>query len=177
MGLDMYLYADKYVSRKDYDKPLGGYEYATNEAFQSIVNALGAEDLIDQEWSGITVSLPVGYWRKANAIHHWIVQNCADGVDECQRIYVSRDKAQELLALCILVIERPSRAQELLPPSSGFFFGSTDIDEYYIWDLQHTVEILQKVLNSKDIDGVTYQASWQVTCSVAENTVIGAMDV
>ena len=26
----------------------------------------------------------VAYWRKFNALHNWFVQNCQDGVDECQ---------------------------------------------------------------------------------------------
>ena len=160
MGLDMYLYADKYVSRKDYNKKVGEYDYATNEAFQTIVNALGAQDLIDEEWSGMTVSLPIGYWRKANQIHAWIVDNCADGVDECQRIYISRDKAEELVEACKQVIANPSLAGSVLSPRSGFFFGSTDIDEWYLNDLKRTVDIFEKALKSPDIDGVTYQASW-----------------
>lgn len=160
MGLDMYLYADKYVSRKDYNKQVGDYDYATNEAFQTIVDALGAQDLIDEEWSGMTVSLPIGYWRKANQIHAWIVDNCANGIDECQRIYISKDKAQELVDICKAVIKNPSRANELLAPRSGFFFGSTDIDEWYLNDLKRTIDIFTKALKSPDIDGVTYQASW-----------------
>ena len=163
MGLDMYLYADKYVSRKNYDRKVGEYDYATNEAFQTIIDALNANDIVDNEWSGLTVSVPVGYWRKANQIHAWIVDNCADGVDECQRIYVPRDKAQELVELCKQVIADPSLANDLLAPRAGFFFGSYEIDEWYLNDLQRTVEIFEKVLNSADkeqIDGVTYQASW-----------------
>lgn len=164
MGLDMYLYADKYVSRKNYDVKIPndeyGFDYATNETFNQIVSLLNAESIIDNEWSGLQVSLPIGYWRKANAIHNWIVKNCADGVDECQRIYVSREKAQELVDACKQVMDNPPLAGELLPPSSGFFFGSTDIDQYYFHDLERTIEIFEKALHSKDIDGVTYQASW-----------------
>ena len=33
----------------------------------------------------------IAYWRKANAIHGWFIRNCADGVDECQPIAVSRN--------------------------------------------------------------------------------------
>lgn len=159
MGLDMYLYADKYVSRKDYNNKVGEYDYATNEAFQTIVSALNAEELIDNEWTGMTVSLPIGYWRKANQIHGWIVNNLADGVDECQRIYIPRDKAEELVSLCKQVIADPSLAMDLLPPHGGFFFGTYEVDEWYLNDLARTIEIFEKALKS-DVDGVTYQASW-----------------
>jgi hypothetical protein len=161
MGLDMYLYADKYVSRKS-DTRIAGtdYDYYDNEAFATIVSTLEAQDLVDNEWTGLTVSLPIGYWRKANAIHNWIVQNCADGVDECQRIYISQDKAKELVDTCKKVIKTPSLAGELLPPTAGFFFGSLDIDEWYVNDLKRTIEIFEKAFNASDIYGVTYQASW-----------------
>jgi hypothetical protein len=165
MGLDMYLYADKYVSRKDYSN----YNYNSdseppvNPAFDQIVSSLKADKLIDNEWSGMTVSLPIGYWRKANAIHAWIVDNCAGGVDECQRIGISKDKAEELVSICKEVIKNKSKAKDLLSPQAGFFFGSLDIDEYYIQDLKRTVEIFEKVLKAAErgeIDSVTYQASW-----------------
>ena len=161
MGLDMYLYADKYVSRKSNTRIEGSdYDYYDNETFASIVSALEAQDLVDNDWTGLTVSIPVGYWRKANAIHNWIVQNCADGVDECQRIQLSPEQAQELVDNCKAVIKDPSLAKELLPPTSGFFFGSTDIDEWYIDDLKRTVKIFEKVLKADNLEGVTYQASW-----------------
>jgi len=45
----------------------------------------------------------VGYWRKANAIHDWFVQNVQDGRDECQESYVTLSQLQELYDTCVLV--------------------------------------------------------------------------
>lgn len=163
MGLDMYLYADKYVSRKDYSHSDGEYISTDNPAFKSIVDTLNAGDLIDEEWSGMTVSLPIGYWRKANQIHAWITDNCADGVDECQRVSISKSKAEELVSICKQVIANPSLANDLLAPRAGFFFGTYEIDEWYLNDLKRTVDIFEKVLKAAErgeIDSVTYQASW-----------------
>lgn len=42
----------------------------------------------------------LGYWRKANAVHGWFVRECADGVDECQEIFVSREQLSKLRADC-----------------------------------------------------------------------------
>lgn len=42
----------------------------------------------------------------------------------------------------------PSKAQELLPTNEGFFFGGTDYDQWYWWDLQFTVEKLGKLLEN-----------------------------
>jgi hypothetical protein len=99
----------------------------------------------------------VGYWRKANAIHNWFVLNVQDGVDDCQKAYVSFKKTQELLNTCEKVLADPSLAMELLPPAAGFFFGPTGIDEYYMQDLQDTVMILMGV---EEDDDIYYQSSW-----------------
>ena len=161
MGLDMYLYADKYVSRKNYDKKVGEYEFADNEAFSQIVKALNAEGAINKDdWTGLTVQLPVGYWRKANAIHGWIVNNCGGGVDECQQIKISRASAETLVDVCKMVLADNSLAADMLPPTVGFFFGGYEVDEWYIDDLKRTIGIFEKALSDKTIDYLTYQASW-----------------
>jgi hypothetical protein len=50
-------------------------------------------------------------------------------------------------------------AESLLPVRSGFFFGSTDYDQYYMQDIEDTIEILTECLKDKDAD-YTYQSSW-----------------
>lgn len=157
MGLDMYLYVEEYVSRKDWkvdrDKD--------NQAFNDIVSALELGDVVEQDsWTGLTVQIPVGYWRKANAIHAYIVNTFADGIDECQQIYIPRKGMEELRDLCHLVITNPDEARNSLPPQSGFFFGSTDIDEWYLQDLKYTYELLTRLLSNEKIESFLYQASW-----------------
>lgn len=39
----------------------------------------------------------VTYWRKFNALHNWFVQNCADGVDDCKEVFVSREDLEKVL--------------------------------------------------------------------------------
>jgi hypothetical protein len=48
------------------------------------------------------------------------------------------------------VIENPEVAQELLPTTSGFFFGSTGYDEWYYRDLEETVAQIDRVLAAAD---------------------------
>jgi hypothetical protein len=51
---------------------------------------------------------------------------------------------------------------ELLPPQEGFFFGSYDIDKYYIEHLEYTVKTLKELL--EETKGIhtdfEYYASW-----------------
>ena len=168
MGLDMYLYVEKYVSRKDYQRDDKGdvVSYDT-QAFTDIVTALGAQSIIDPDsWTGITVRVPVGYWRKANAIHSYIVRNHANGVDECQDIGLSRNDLMHLRNFCQLAVDGYEQngstvfAEDHLPPQSGFFFGSTEMDEWYFNDLKSTIHIIERCLEDEDNDWFIYRASW-----------------
>lgn len=187
MGLDMYLEAELL---------LPGYEHNTRKekATQAaVLRAAGLPKACDVA-TLVTLSVTVAYWRKANHIHYWFVQNVQDGRDECQKSYVSREKLRELLNLCRQVLstvecvegdvntgrsyypegtieQHTKRGQivaqkgiteKLLPTAEGFFFGSTDYDEFYIDDTKTTVTMLESVLNNTAFDKCefSYQASW-----------------
>lgn len=61
-----------------------------------------------------------------------------------------------------VVIKDTSMAKSLLPTQGGFFFGSTDYDEYYIQDLKHTIEVIDNVLATTDFETqmIYYVSSW-----------------
>jgi len=48
---------------------------------------------------------------------------------------------------------------KILPNQSGFFFGSTDYDEWYLRDIEATIEGLEIALKDNDGD-FYYSASW-----------------
>lgn len=167
MGLDMYLHGNKYASRNDwkaYDALPENEQDFNNipmtAEFKAVADAIGIKDYVAPDGVGLSVEFIVGYWRKANQIHNWFVQTLADGVDECQSMYVERSKLSELRDICNQVLKNNSLATELLPPQSGFFFGSTDIDEWYLRDLEHTVNVIDRCLAMPDNISFSYQASW-----------------
>ena len=135
----------------------------------------------------------VGYWRKANAIHRWFVENVQEGNDNCGCYEVRKEQLEELLEICIKVrdasemvdgmiengytyengkkvpfmengkyIANPEIAEELLPTTDGFFFGSTNYDEWYMKDIESTIDILTNVLQTTDFDleMIAYDSSW-----------------
>lgn len=169
MGLDMYLEIRKNEYRSRYHKDKGSrlkLEYP-KDITEFIPN------LTDLTISRKT-NYEVGYWRKANHIHNWFIQNCADRdecgdpIDDCRPIEITVDKLEELLESCKKVLADHSLASSLLPTQSGFFFGPTDYDEYYFKDIEDTIEIIEPVLKFakhkleiKDyVWEVYYQASW-----------------
>jgi hypothetical protein len=164
MGLDQYLYARKYISANNYSRDEeGNFSQEPNPEFSNIMEQSDLPlDINKYTFSGsANVAIQVGYWRKANAIHGWFVNELANGVDECQEIYVPREKLSELRDLCKSALKEPAMAGEILPPTAGFFFGSNEVDEWYMDDLKTTIEMIDFILanTSEDYD-FFYQASW-----------------
>ena len=161
MGLDMYLYAKRYesVSRWDKDKNKDGF-------YPPELTELG-NDIFNSNFMSKETSYQIGYWRKANAIHKYFVDICAEGVDDCREMYVREEVLENLLKRCKEVLADHNKAKDLLPSTSGFFFGSTDYGEWYFQDIEYTKNLLEKVLafikehEEKDNDyDIYYLASW-----------------
>jgi hypothetical protein len=100
-----------------------------------------------------------GYWRKANAIHRWMVENVQDNRDECQDVDLPIEKILTLYNLCKKVLKNPEKNSHLLPTGKGFFFGSELIDDNYIWNLKHTKKLLKKCLKNPE-NKYGYGSSW-----------------
>lgn len=190
MGLDMYLekcdrrawgYKDMDIDKMKVNNP------ALYEELKPLIVTRGEY----QPWESFFTE--VGYWRKANAIHKWFVDNIQDCVDNCEYYEVSKEQLEALLDVCTRVrdnsklvqgkikngdrfengrwvpimedgeyIEDPRVAKSLLPTTGGFFFGSTEYDQWYLEDIIDTIGILTNVLATVDFDRemVVYLASW-----------------
>ena len=147
MGLDMYLTAKQWLASWKDD------EAAMRTEVGKIINA--ALPVTE-------VAMDAAYWRKANAIHKWFVNNVQDGEDNCREYYVSREKLAELLDICQSLHESKDieKAMEWLPPQEGFFFGSTEIDDYYWEDIQSTIDQLKALPIEDNRLDFYYRSSW-----------------
>ena len=162
MGLDMYLYRREYVSGWDWESTLP----KDREMYDAILEYTGAERCAASPHAQIEVC--VAYWRKANAIHGYFVNEHGGGVDECQSIYVSKQDLENLRWSCNNVLMAPAgikmedvASQYNLSPTPGFFFGSYDLDEYYMEDLKITITQIDSVLGtSGEWSDFIYRASW-----------------
>lgn len=162
MGLDMYLTLTKseYESRFD-TEPSGMYP----EEMAGFEKMIARRNFASMERR---TSCQVAYWRKANAVHGWIVRNCACGVDDCRPVDMSDDMLRKLKGDCEAVLGDHSLAKELLPTMDGPFFGDMEYDEWYFGQLRYTRDIVGEILDflREHPDGngciysVSYEASW-----------------
>ena len=172
MGLDMYLTRKKYIGGKfEFNEVKGNVDISIKGV--NIPIDLNKITYIDEE---------VAYWRKANQIHKWFVDNVQNGEDNCKSYYVKKKQLEELLRICkevkekailkikrvkfgedydennnlvavykdMYVIDNFEEIKNLLPTQEGFFFGSTDYNEWYMQDIEYTIEILEKILKEEE---------------------------
>ncbi len=162
MGLDMYLKASKYISGWDFSSEETKAQYA------KLLELAGlTKEQLDPGSPSGHIELTVGYWRKANSVHDWFVKNVQDGEDECRPHRVNREQLTALKLACQEVmlaakegVVDEAKAKEVLPTRSGFFFGGTDYDEWYLRDMEQTVAIIDRVLTLPEEWSFIYQSSW-----------------
>lgn len=133
MGLDMYLYGEKsdwsLERQKEDDFPLA------------------------------SKTLEIAYWRKHPNLHGYIVEEFAEGKDECQRIELGPDEIRVIIQAI---------KDNKLPHTSGFFFGESPKMNSPNYDAQKKgdIEVFEKALawietqTKNEFRSIYYQASW-----------------
>jgi hypothetical protein len=154
MGLDQYLYAKKHLSNSDWSKE------DDKALFASLIELADASEFVDDIFPTASIGIKVGYWRKQNAIHNWFVRNCQNGEDDCRTVFVGREQLMELRDACLKVLADPMLASELLPTTSGFFFGTTDYDGWYLEGLRYTARTIETLLTMPVEWDFEYSSSW-----------------
>ena len=172
MGLDMYLYARKFNSsfRKGsleikYPCELQGFENLMKDSEESLV---------------IKTDYKIGYWRKFNALHHFIVKHFNEGKDDCKPIWLNDNAINYILNTLktvkksfenaniivqtenYIIYDNPI-AQQLLPTKDGCLFGNLDYDSEYLDNLNnaiYTFEMVSKLSIKEPYYDFYYQASW-----------------
>ena len=182
MGLDMYVT----IRHKDTQSKLEAYEawqqkYSYEEFLRLTEEQREEWRNSEPEYDNDMYGKELMYWRKANQIHNWFVQNCQNGVDDCGRYAITVADLKKLQELCKKILTMTEIKQELrptypngwfsepvhvmqnvrlltgegikfasehLPSRSGFFFGSTDYDDWYVRELDNTIEQINDVLDT-----------------------------
>ena len=112
MGLDMFLYRKTYSTL---------FSSSINFLYFLMADLVSADSSAEEEKTKISLTgnrtegidtnkiveivEEAGYWRKANAIHNWFVENVQDGMDDCREYYVSEEQLRNLLSLVDTVLK------------------------------------------------------------------------
>lgn len=160
----MYFYARKttYKSFSKWDKPDRADETNYPEDLKTF-----SDYIYDRNFKSVQTetSYQIGYFRKFNALHSYIVKTFADGVDNCQEILLYKEDVEKIKKVLDDVLnahQQVEKAKEILPTQSGFFFGGTDYDEFYFEDVKDAADLMQSFLDNFDFENyqLVYQASW-----------------
>ena len=149
MGLDITFYKAK--RSKDNE---------TKERLEEIRKALAVEYLksidecnsklineLEDEKEKINPWNEVAYFRKVNFLIPFF------GYEEnCSNIEIDKYQVEHLIEACKEVLANHDKASFLLPTQAGFFFGSTDYDDWYFDDVQNVKEKFEEILADFDRD-------------------------
>ena len=170
MGLDQYLEARQYISKRDWS----GDEPVDNKAYP-IVEAMTRPGVVDPDASGgITLQYIAVQWRKANAIQRWMEYQLSGGeLENCRDYPIYGDQLEQLRDDCRAVLDvyvakgafAPMAEDRHLLPQPGFFFGSYDMDDWYFQQLDMTILSINRLekagaLDPKSDISFTYRAWW-----------------
>lgn len=168
MGLDMYLNKKIYVFTQ--------YQYKDNYKTTITIDT-GENSLSFETKTGTDYDLADAYWRKANAVHNWFVQNVQNGEDDCGTYELTEEKLKELRDVCEKILSTRvskgtaiaiNQAKELLPTKGGFFYGNTDYDEYYFGELLDTINQIDDLIQTEppeEIEGVSFSVYYEYSSS------------
>lgn len=151
MGLDMYLRGDKfYVQDFGAETPTENNGKPTDADGDCIQNSI--HDL--------------GYWRKFAPLHTYIVNEYAEGIDECQQIQLEAEDL-EAIADALRGNELPDNEE-----CHGFFFGAPEHWDEDRADAENHAKMFDDAIDwlraapkydsgkLKQWRSVYYQASW-----------------
>jgi hypothetical protein len=166
MGLDMHAVRRLHVKQWNHQEPDERYLVTLTHGGKPVAG-------VEQDRISV-VEEEVMYWRKANHIHRWFVENVQSGEDDCGDYLVSVEHLRELHNVCRRVLDsdkdngdgivvNPRVAHMLLPRQKGFFFGSVEYDQDYTDHVTATLTWATRMLAAYN-DGVPgsiyYSSSW-----------------
>lgn len=161
-----------YLSRWDFDSE------DERERANAVVEAAGMTPFTTERSCGshigyaddaLYVDVTTIYWRKTNSVHAWFVENVQNGIDECEEHEVHAEQLAKLRSDCTDALAAYNvvdldKAEKIMSPRAGFFFGSTEIDQWWVEDLKRTVTEIERVIRLMTEPGMVvrlfYRSSW-----------------
>lgn len=167
MGLDMYLISLPKIEGMDFEEVLlangrlSEHERNQTEIYEKLKPHIKHFQEFDHSWTSLYQD--IAYWRKANWIHNWFVENLHAGEDEPVFIVeVTKDQLEELHSLCVKVLMKEDHPSNILPTRPGCFFGNLYYNDFYFREIYETESLLAYLLENFNFEThyLMYQCSW-----------------
>ena len=147
MGLDINFNIAKRSRLEETEERLSELNAAINAEYRKSENEFSSEraNKLSNEYDEINPWKEIAYFRKVNFLLPFFgyEENCSDiEIDKCQ--------VEDLVDACKAVLEDHSKAEELLPTTDGFFFGSTEYDDWYFGDVECVKTTFESILEDFD---------------------------
>ncbi len=98
----------------------------------------------------------VGYFRKVNFFYRYFMDRLID-----EAAWIEREDIEDIIDRCRKVLKKHKLAEELLPTQCGFFFGSTEYDDWYFKDVKDCLKQMKHLLKELKEDERYYVVmSW-----------------
>ena len=88
------------------------------------------------------------YFRKVNFLIPFVESKIGHALEDCEVAKLTKADLEALVERCKDVLADHSKAKELLPTCGGFFFGSTEYDEWYFTDVQELHDAVSDLLTT-----------------------------
>lgn len=132
----------------------------------------------------------IGYWRKFNALQAFFEKRVESDYELLHGVYVYEETIKELISTFNKILKdiktceteeiqyctgwaygektydtkkvyKSQVALDLLPPGDGFFYGSQEIDEWYVEDIKYSLKLFKKALKLIELGyDIIYEANW-----------------
>ena len=153
MGLDIYFHKSARRNWETYNRDQKKFnELPKEERDKASANEATPSEIFYKK------APEIGYFRKVNFLMQFF-----DYEGNCEYKVIDRSELEELQSRCNRVLNHKDDkelAASLLPPQAGFFFGNTDINEYYYGDVKEVRDWVDKVLEELADDEVVLMYAW-----------------
>lgn len=174
MGLDIYFHKGKRDDYNAYTKANKEWQEKepestkmANDEYEKLSKA--KQEKIQKEISEWYESQPnmdkygitdIGYFRKVNFLMAFFEYE-----GNCEYKEIAKSQLEDLVERCKAVLTAPKKnqqekAEDLLPTQSGFFYGSTEYDEYYYGDVKEVRDWASEVLENLKDDEIILMWCW-----------------
>lgn len=145
MGLDIYIHKRKRVEKQPTIEELKEGLASSLMLIKNVemFDADYINEFIEYQQDKFGMDKEVGYFRKVNFLYAYFQDRLED--EGCE---VTKEDLNDIIAKCKEVLEKHDEetSKKLLPTCDGFFFGSTDYDDYYYADVQNVMDKATEIL-------------------------------